>query len=428
MCNKIDIMSIIEKKKNKEVLSEEEINYVVNSYVSGLISDEKMSALLMAICINGMDYLETYYLTKAMVESGEKIDLSNIDGIKVDKHSTGGVGDKTTLIVAPIVSASGVKVAKLSGRGLGHTGGTIDKLESIKGFNSNLSDKEFIRQVKEIGIVDAMQTNNIVPADKKIYALRDITGTTKSIALIASSIMSKKIASGADKILLDVKTGSGALITDFEESIKLAKLMVMIGKKYNKETVCYITDMNEPLGNTIGNGLEVKEAIDVLLGKGDERLKKLCIELSAKMISMGKEIPLDLALKEATDILESKKAYNKFLEFVKYQGGDINNIEISKNTFSVYANNSGYVHDIDEISLALECLNMGSGRKNKDDKIKLGVGIEKYKSIGDYVKEGEILAKVYYEDVKADINIIRNSFILSSKKVEKNPIIYSIIE
>lgn len=424
----MNIISIIEKKKNKEVLSEDEINYVINSYVLGLISDAQMSSLLMAICINGMDDCETYFLTKAMVESGDIIDLSKIDGIKVDKHSTGGVGDKTTLIVAPIVAASGVKVAKLSGRSLGHTGGTIDKLESIKGFNSSLSNNEFIKQVREIGIVDAMQTKDIVPADKKIYALRDVTGTTKSIPLIAASIMSKKIASGADKILLDVKTGTGALITDFEESLKLAKLMVSIGKKYNKETVCYITDMNEPLGNTIGNGLEVKEAVDALLGKADERLIKLCIELSAKMISMGKEIPLELAKKEVTYMLETKKAYNKFKEFIEYQGGNIDDIEISKNTFCVYADSSGYIYDIDEISLALECLNMGAGRKNKDDKIKSGVGIRKYKSIGDYIEKGDLLVKVYYDDIKADSNIIRNSFMLSSKKQEKLPVIYTVIE
>lgn len=424
----MDIISIIEKKKNKMSLTKEEINYVVNSYVSRIVSDAQMSSLLMAICINGMDFLETFYLTDAMVKSGDIIDLSQIDGIKVDKHSTGGVGDKTTLIVAPIVASSGVKVAKLSGRGLGHTGGTIDKLESINNFNSNLSTEEFINQVKKIGIVDAQQTKNIVPADKKIYGLRDVTGTTNSIALIASSIMCKKLASGADKILLDVKTGTGALIPDYNESVKLAKLMVKIGNKYNKQTACYITDMNEPLGNTIGNGLEVQEAIEVLLNKGDKRLTKLCIELSAKMISMGKKISLSSAKKEAIYLLESKKAYEKFKEFVKYQNGDIENIKISDNVDLIYSVDEGYVYDIDEIKLALECLNMGSGRKNKDDKLKLGVGIRKYKSIGSYVKKGELLAKVYYEDVRADENMIRDSFKISSKKKKKNPLIYKVIE
>lgn len=424
----MNIVSIIEKKKDKKKLNEDEIIYAVNGYVLGLISDAQMSSLLMAICINGMDDEETYYMTKAMVNSGDKINLSSISGIKVDKHSTGGVGDKTTLIVAPIVAAAGVKVAKLSGRGLGHTGGTIDKLESIKGFSSDLTIDEFVKQVKEIGIVDAEQTKDIVPADKKIYALRDVTGTTKSIPLIASSIMSKKIAAGADKILLDVKTGSGALITNLEDSIKLAKLMVLIGKRYGKKTVAFITDMNEPLGNAIGNGLEVKEAIDVLSGNGDKRITELCIELSAKMISLGKEIPYDEAKKEATYILESKKGLEKFKEFVKYQGGNINDIAVSTNVFSVYAKNEGYIYDIDEICLALECLKMGSGRKNKEDKIKPGVGIVKHKSIGDYVKKGDLLAEVYYEDVKADLNIVEEAFMLSSKKQEHFPIIYTVIE
>lgn len=424
----MNIVSIIEKKKNKQKLNEEEINYAINGYVLGLISDAQMSSLLMAICINGMDSEETYYMTKSMINSGDKINLSSIPGIKVDKHSTGGVGDKTTLVVAPIVAASGVKVAKLSGRGLGHTGGTIDKLESIKGFNSDLTIEKFIKQVKEIGIVDAEQTKEIVPADKKIYALRDITGTTKSISLIASSIMSKKIAAGADKILLDVKTGTGALITNFEDSVNLAKLMVSIGKRYGKKTVALITDMNEPLGNTIGNGLEVKEAIDILSGKGDKRITELCIEISAKMISLGKEISYEDAKKEAIYILESKKALDKFKEFIKYQGGDINSIDISSNVFSVYANSEGYIYDIDEIKLALECLKMGSGRKNKEDKIKHGVGIKKYKSIGDYVRKGELLADVYYEEVKASEKVIQNAFMISSKKQEHFPIIYTVIE
>ena len=424
----MNIIEIIEKKKKGKKLSDDEINYAVNGYVMDLISDAQMSALLMAICINGMDYNETFSLTKAMINSGDKIDLYNIPGIKVDKHSTGGVGDKTTLVVAPIVSSCGVKVAKLSGRGLGHTGGTIDKLESIKGFNSNLSPEEFINQVKEIGIVDAMQTKKIVPADKKIYALRDVTGTTESIPLIASSIMSKKIASGADKIVLDVKTGSGALITDFEKSVELAKMMVSIGKKYGKKTVAFITDMNEPLGNSIGNGLEVKEALEILDGKGEKRVTELCLSIAAKMISLGKEIPLEEAIKEANYAISSKSASNKFKEFVKYQGGDINNINISKNKINVFSTKEGYIYDIDEVLLALECLNMGAGRKNKEDNIKHGVGIVKNKSVGDFVKVGDVLATIYYDDVKADAKIVEKSFMLSSKKQEHLPVIYTVIE
>ncbi len=424
----MNITSIIEKKKDKKNLSEDEIIYAVNAYVMGLISDAQMSALLMAICINGMNLEETYFLTKAMIESGNVIDLSNIPGIKVDKHSTGGVGDKTTLIVAPIVCSCGVSVAKLSGRGLGHTGGTIDKLESIKGFKSDLSEEEFIKQVKEIGIVDAQQTKQIVPADKKIYALRDVTGTTRSVPLIASSIMSKKIAAGADKIVLDVKTGSGALITDFEESVELAKTMVFLGKKFNKETIALITDMNEPLGNSIGNALEVKEAIKTLEGNGEERLTELCLTIASYMISLGKQISFEEAKKQAQEAYTSKKALEKFKEFIKYQGGNIEDIKTSKNFYDIHSNYDGYIRDIDETVLAMECLKMGSGRINKEDKINYGVGIVIKKHIGNYVSKGDILATIYYDDKKPDNKNIINSFMLSEKKEKGFPLIYTVIK
>lgn len=424
----MNIISIIEKKKNNEVLTEEEIDYFINGYTLGIISDAQASALLMAICINGMNDDETYYMTKAMVNSGDTLNLSSIDGIKVDKHSTGGVGDKTTLIVAPIVASASVKVAKLSGKGLGHTGGTIDKLDSISGFNSNLTEEEFIKQVQDIGIVDAMQTKDLVPSDKKIYALRDVTGTTRSIPLIASSIMSKKIAAGADKIVLDVKTGSGALITDLKDSVELAKLMVSIGKKYNKETVALITNMDEPLGCTIGNALEVKEAIEVLEGVGNEKLTKLCLTISAYMISMGKNISLDDALKEAIEALESKKALEKFKEFIKYQGGDINKIEVSDKTFKVYSNTSGYLNDIDETKLAILCSSMGSGRQNKEDKINYKVGIKINKHMGDYINKNDLLATIYYDDKKISEDEVRNCFIITSVKEEELPLIYGVIK
>lgn len=424
----MNITSIIEKKKNKKFLNEDEITYAVNAYVMGIISDAQMASLLMAICINGMNIKETYFLTKAMIESGDVIDLSSIPGIKVDKHSTGGVGDKTTLIVAPIVAACGVSVAKLSGRGLGHTGGTIDKLESISGFRSDLSEEDFVRQVKEIGIVDAQQTKDIVPADKKMYALRDVTGTTRSVPLIASSIMSKKIAAGADKIILDVKTGSGALITDFEESVELAKMMVSIGKMFKKETIAVITDMNEPLGCSIGNGLEVTEAIKTLEGNGEERLTNLCLTLASYMISMGKEISLEEAKKEAIAALTSKRALNKFKEFVSYQGGDLNNIKEAKYSYDVCAVEEGYIRDIDETSLAMECLLMGSGRINKDDSINHGVGMIIKKHIGDYVSKGDVLVTIYYDDKKADSKNVLKSFMLSKTKDEGFPLIYTIIK
>lgn len=424
----MNITSIIEKKKDKKALTADEITYAVNAYVMNIISDAQMSSLLMAICINGMNMDETYYLTKAMIESGDVIDLSKIPGIKVDKHSTGGVGDKTTLIVAPIVSACGVSVAKLSGRGLGHTGGTIDKLESINGFRSDLSEDEFIRQVKEIGIVDAEQTKQIVPADKKIYALRDVTGTTRSVPLIASSIMSKKLASGADKIILDVKTGSGALITDFEESVNLARTMVAIGKRFNKETIALITDMNEPLGNSIGNSLEVKEAIETLNGNGNERLTNLCLTIATYMVSMGKEISLEDAKKEVTNALNSKMAFNKFKEFIRYQGGDIDNIKEAANSYDICSSNEGYVRDIDETLLAMECLSMGSGRINKSDSIKYGVGMVIKKHIGEYVSKGDVLATIYYDDKKANDKNVLKAFMLSDKKEEGFPLVYTVIK
>lgn len=424
----MNITKIIENKKNKKILNEDEITYAVNAYVMGIISDAQMASLLMAICINGMNIEETYFLTRAMIESGDVIDLSNIPGIKVDKHSTGGVGDKTTLVVAPIVASCGVSVAKLSGRGLGHTGGTIDKLESISGFKSDLSEEEFVQQVKEIGIVDAQQTKDIVPADKKMYALRDVTGTTRSVPLIASSIMSKKIAAGADKIILDVKTGSGALITDFGESVELAKMMVSIGKMFKKETIAVITDMNEPLGCSIGNGLEVKEAIKTLEGNGEKRLTNLCLTLASYMISMGKEISLEEAKKEAIDALASKRALNKFKEFISYQGGDLNNIKEAKYSYDVCVAEEGYIRDIDETSLAMECLSMGSGRINKDDSINHGVGMIIKKHIGDYVSKGDVLVTVYYDDKKANVENILKSFMLSKTKDEEFPLIYTIIK
>lgn len=424
----MNIKSIIEKKENKKILTKDEIYYFVNGYTLGIINDADMTLLLKAICKNGMNDEETCLLTEAMIASGDVMDLSSIPKIKVDKHSTGGVGDKTTLIVAPIVAACGVPVAKLSGRGLGHTGGTIDKLESVKGFKSDLTEDEFIKQVKDIGIVDASQTKELVPADKKIYALRDVTDTTKSIPLIASSIMSKKLAAGADKIILDVKTGSGALITNFEDSVKLAKLMVSIGKKYNKQTIAIISDMNQPLGKSIGNGLEVKEAIEVLNGNGRKDITELCTTFSSYMVSMGKNISLDNATKEVEQAIKNKTALNKFYEFIKYQGGDINEISVSNKTFEVHSTMSGYVFDIDEISLAEECQKMGSGRKKKTDMIKYGVGMICNKAIGDYVNKGDLLATIYYDGIKADVKKVQTAFLLSKEKPDELPLIYAVIK
>ena len=284
----MNIIDLINKKRLKKALTNEEIKFIIERFMSGKIKDYQMSSLLMAICINGMNEKETIALTKAMLDNSEKLDLSSIKEIKVDKHSTGGVGDKTTLVIAPLVAACGVVVPKMSGKGLGHTGGTIDKLESIEGFNPNLSDEEFINQLKEIRVAITTTSSNLVPADKKIYALRDVTGTVSSLPLIASSVMSKKIATGADRIVLDIKIGKGAFIKTKAEAISLAKIMIKIGKYFNKETVAIISNMNYPLGYNIGNGLEVMEAIDILKGKGNKELRELCLVLASHMVSLGK--------------------------------------------------------------------------------------------------------------------------------------------
>ena len=340
----------------------------------------------MAITINGMSKRETFDLTKSMLNSGEKIDLSKINGVVVDKHSTGGVGDKTTLILAALVASCGVNVAKMSGRGLGHTGGTIDKLESI-GINTETTFEEFVNQVNTIGVAIVGQMGNLVPADKKIYALRDVTATVESIPLIASSIMSKKLASGADKIVIDLKVGNGALIKNIKDAKTLANLMIEIGKNNNKEVVCIISDMNQPLGNSIGNSLEVIESIQVLKNEGPKDVKELVLKLGSYMVSLAKNI----SLKEAKNLLEENlkndNAYNKFKEFVRAQGGNIENIKVAPKVFSVKSIKSGYVTEIDTQKLGEIVKLIGGGRTKKEDKKNYGVGIVLSKKIGDYVNK-----------------------------------------
>lgn len=341
------ILNIIDKKRLNQELTYEEIKYVVDHYLTGDIKDYQMSAFLMAIVINGMTERETIDLTDVMINSGETIDLSVISGHKVDKHSTGGVGDKTTLVLAPLVASCGVKVAKMSGRGLGNTGGTIDKLEAIKGFNVNLNSEAFVNQVNNIGVAITSQTGNLVPADKKIYALRDVTGTVSSIPLIASSIMSKKIAGGADKMVIDVKVGNGAFMKSIEEARSLANLMIKIGKEYNKDTVCVLSDMDKPLGETIGNGLEVIEAMQLLKGKGSLELKELVVTLGTIMVSLGKQVDFMQAREEVINNLNNGQAYQKFVEMVTSQGGDINQIDFSSKTYSITSNQEGYLNMIE---------------------------------------------------------------------------------
>ena len=423
----MNIISIIEKKKNNEVLTEEEIDYFINGYTLGIISDAQASALLMAICINGMNDDETYYMTKAMVNSGDTLNLSSIDGIKVDKHSTGGVGDKTTLIVAPIVASASVKVAKLSGKGLGHTGGTIDKLDSISGFNSNLTEEEFIKQVQDIGIVDAMQTKDLVPADKKIYALRDVTGLAESIPLIASSIMSKKIASSASIIVIDVKVGNGALMKNKEDATTLANTMIKLGKRFNRDVVCVLTNMEEPLGYAIGNGLEIKECIDLLKGNGPKDLKKLIYTLTEIYLEKN-NINSEEAKKMIDEKINSGEAYNKFVEWIEYQNGDINSIASSDKAISIKSPKDGIITKIDAYNLGNIAKKIGAGRTKKDDVIDYSVGLVLNKKVGDLVFENEELVKVYVNKADIDIKEIVDSFEINDLLADKKDLIIEIIK
>ncbi len=399
----MNIVEIINKKRVKEELTKEELAFAFNGYLEGTVKDYQMSSLLMAICINSMTKREIFDLVDIFIKSGDILDLSSIPGIKVDKHSTGGVGDKVTLIIGPIVAACGVPVAKMSGRGLGHTGGTIDKLESIKGFNIALSEEEFINQVKNINIAVTGQTKNLCPMDKIIYALRDVTGTVASIPLIATSIMSKKIAGGADKILLDVKVGDGALMKNMSDAKMLASLMEEIGKFYKREVVCEITDMDTPLGDNIGNSLEVIEAMDILQGK-KSHLRDLCIDVSTQMVSMAKNITKEDARREVTNVLDSGKAFNKFLEFVKAQGGDISTLEVSKKTIDVKSTKKGKIKRIKALKLGELSVMLGAGRINKEDKIDYSVGIVLKKHLNESVNIGDTLCTLYVKDKNININ------------------------
>ena len=423
----MNIRDIIVEKNNNEELSYEEIKYIVDNYVNGNINDDDMTQFLKSVLKNDMTLDETYNLTKVMIESGDVIDLSNINGIKVDKHSTGGVGDKTTLVVGPLAASCGVKIAKMSGRSLGFTGGTIDKLESIKGFNVNLSKDEFIDQVNNINIALSSQTGNLVPADKKIYALRDVTGTTNSIALIASSIMSKKIASGSDKIVLDVKVGKGAFMKTKEDAIKLSERMIEIGKRFNKEIIAIITNMDYPLGNTIGNSLEVKEAIDTLSLKGDERFTKLCLILSSYIVSIGKNISLEDAFDEVIEKFNSKEALNKFYEFIKCQGGDINTLEYGKYKLEIKSEKKGYLTDIDTLKLAEFINSLGAGRKHKEDEINHKVGFILNKKINDKVEIDDVLGYVI-SDNNVDVTLIKDYFTIKEEQIDDINIILDVIK
>ena len=422
----MNIIDIINKKRLKEELSDEEIKYVVEGYLSNEIKDYQMSSLLMAILLNDMTNDEIYSLTKYMANSGDKLDLTVLGDNVVDKHSTGGVGDKTTLIITPIVASCGVKVAKMSGKGLGHTGGTIDKLESIPNFIVNLKEEEFINQVNTINAAITSQTENIAIADKKIYALRDVTGTVESIPLIASSIMSKKIALGTKKLVLDVKVGKGALIKNVEDAKRLSKLMIDIGKHNNMEVICILTNMDIPLGNNIGNSLEVEEAIEILRDNKKGSLRDLCIELSAHMVSLGLNINYVIARSKVIECLENKSAYNKFLELIKAQSGNIDKLPKEANKYEIKSMTEGYLINMDAYKLGLLSMSLGAGRANKEDTIDYSAGIIIHKNINDYINKEDIIMTLY---TNKEITTIDNSiFKISEGKTENSKLIIDIIK
>lgn len=423
----MNAIDIINKKRLNESLTYEEIEYMVEGFLSNEVKSFQMSSFLMAICLNGMEDNEVFALTDIMIKSGDILDLSKLGSKIVDKHSTGGVGDKTTLIIAPIVASLGVKIAKMSGRGLGHTGGTIDKLESIEGFKTSLSESNFISQVKDINVAITSQTGNLAPADKKIYGLRDVTGTVESIPLIASSIMSKKIASGADVIVMDIKLGNGALIKTLDDAKRLADLMKKIGKNYRREVVCLITNMDIPLGRTIGNSLEVIEAMQVLRGKGSKDITEISVEISSHLVSLAKGITLDDARKEVEDSIESGLALDKFLELIEAQGGDIENIRKADKEISIKSNKTGFVSKIHTLRLGELARNIGAGRLNLDDKIKYGVGFALNKKVGDYILEDEELIRVYLDDIDINVKDILECFEIKEETEDLKPLIYEVI-
>lgn len=394
----MNFVNLIIKKRDGNTLSTEEINFFINGVTNKTIPDYQISAMLMAIYLKGLNKRETADLTMAMTHSGSVLDLSSIEGVKVDKHSTGGVGDKTTLVVASIAASLGVKVPKMSGRGLGHTGGTIDKLESIPGFRVNLTEEEFINQLNEVGACIISQTKNLAPLDKKVYALRDVTGTVESIPLIATSIMSKKIASGADKIMLDVKVGTGALLKTRKDALEISRIMKMIGNNYGKEVETMITYMDIPLGTSIGNALEILEVIKILCNEENNYLVALCKALSSKMVQLALGKTINQANDMVEDSLKSGKAYLKFLEIVKAQGGDLSGLRVSKNTQDIYSTKSGHVIDMDAYRFGKLSLDLGGGRKTKEDKIDPSVGIVLKKKIGDDVKVGDVLCTLYLKE------------------------------
>ena len=425
------IVEIINKKKNKKELTKKEIYYFVNGYCDGTIKDYQASSLLMAIRLNGMTEKETFNLTKAIIDSGKMFDLSNIEGIKVDKHSTGGVGDKTSLVLVPLLASLGFKVAKMSGRGLGHTGGTIDKLDSISGFKTEVSEEDFVKQVNNVGCAIIAQSSEIALADKKLYALRDVTGTVDSLPLIASSIMSKKIALGSDVICLDVKVGNGAFFKTKKEALKASKLMIKIGKACGVKVRAIITSMDEPLGYNIGNKLEVQESIDTLLGKGPRDLENICIEICKIFIQETNFYPentdLDSLIKEK---ITSGEAYQKLVEMINAQHGSLPiNIDSNLIKTEIRSNKSGYITKINTLELGNMLVELGGGRKFKEQEINYDVGFSIHKKMNDFINEGDLLFTVYSTSVldEKTINEFKSSIYTSDKKNLNYKEIYKIL-
>lgn len=428
---------IIKKKRDGFELSKEEIEFFIKEYTNGSVPDYQASALCMAVFYKGMTEKETAELTLAMANSGDTVDLSCFGDKSVDKHSTGGVGDKTTLVVAPVVASLGCVIAKMSGRGLGHTGGTVDKLESIDGFETELSPEKFFEQVNNIGISVIGQSGNLTPADKKLYALRDVTATVDSLPLIASSIMSKKLAAGAHTIVLDVKYGSGAFMKTPEEAKALAEEMVKIGKNCGRNMAAVISDMEKPLGKNVGNSLEVKEAIEVLKGKGPEDLVNVCITLAAEIVSLSRKIPFEEAKLKAYDTLKNGKAFEKFCEWIEYQGGNkewLLNTELfpkAPYSFDIISQNDGYISSMDSEKIGIASVMLGAGREKKTDIIDMSAGIIIEKKTGDFVKKGEKLATLFSSDEKFFENAAErylSSLEFSRNAKESHSEIYCIVE
>lgn len=432
------IIDIITKKRDGNQLSKEELEFVINGYVNNQIPDYQVSSLLMAIYFRGMNAEEQYNLTMAMLKSGEEIDLSKIDGVKVDKHSTGGVGDKTSLVVAPLASAFGVKMAKMSGRGLGHTGGTLDKLESIPGFRIELTSEEFFNQVNEIGLAIIGQTANITPADKKMYALRDVTGTIESIPLIASSIMSKKLASGADHIVLDVKVGNGAFMKNIDEATNLAEAMVRIGKLANRDTVATLTDMSQPLGDAVGNSLEVIEAIETLKGAGPKDFTELCIALTAEILLIAKVVSTEEEAKKLVrEAINDGRGLKRLRLMIEHQGGnpsvidDYSLLKVSDQVIELkyLEEKIGFVESIDALKVGEAAMLLGAGRLTKDDKIDYSVGVVLKKKTGDQLRFGDVIARIYTNGTNTEqaVNKVLDAYLISETKTSSNPIILKIV-